>query len=218
MIGFYDYTVILTYISFISAVAGIFSASTMNLRWAIFFLAFSGLCDMFDGKIARTKKNRTEDEKNFGIQIDSLCDIVCFGVLPIVICYKLGMDRIWSMAILALYGLAGLIRLGYFNVMEAKRQAEEGGARKYYQGLPITSMAIAQPLLFVVSPLFPSHMAFVVSLHVVVALVGLLFILNFRLRKPSVKEVLLIVAAVTLAVLVILFAWHSWRSLLKGIG
>ncbi len=213
MIGFYDYTVILTYISFISAVAGIFSASTMNLRWAIFFLAFSGLCDMFDGKIARTKKNRTEDEKNFGIQIDSLCDIVCFGVLPIVICYKLGMDRIWSMAI-----LAGLIRLGYFNVMEAKRQAEEGGARKYYQGLPITSMAIALPLLFVVSPLFPSHMAFVVSLHVVVALVGLLFILNFRLRKPSVKEVLLIVAAVTLAVLVILFAWHSWRSLLKGIG
>ena len=218
MIGFYDYTVILTYISFISAVAGIFSASTMNLRWAIFFLAFSGLCDMFDGKIARTKKNRTEDEKNFGIQIDSLCDIVCFGVLPIVICYKLGMDRIWSMASLALYGLAGLIRLGYFNVMEAKRQAEEGGARKYYQGLPITSMAIALPLLFVVSPLFPSHMAFVVSLHVVVALVGLLFILNFRLRKPSVKEVRVIVAAVTLAVLVILFAWHSWRSLLKGIG
>ena len=134
MIGFYDYTVILTYISFISAVAGIFSASTMNLRWAIFFLAFSGLCDMFDGKIARTKKNRTEDEKNFGIQIDSLCDIVCFGVLPIVICYKLGMDRIWSMAILALYGLAGLIRLGYFNVMEAKRQAEEGGHESIIRG------------------------------------------------------------------------------------
>ena len=130
MIGFYDYTVILTYISFISAVAGIFSASTMHLRWAIFFLAFSGLCDMFDGKIARSKKNRTDDEKAFGIQIDSLCDIVCFGVLPIIICYKLGMDRIYSMMILALYGLAGLIRLGYFNVMEAKRQAEEGGANR----------------------------------------------------------------------------------------
>lgn len=216
MIGFYDYTVILTYISFISAMAGIFSASTMQLRWAIFFLAFSGLCDMFDGKIARTKKNRTEDEESFGIQIDSLCDIVCFGVLPIVICYKLGMTRIYSMAILALYGLAGLIRLGYFNVMEAKRQKEEGGARKYYQGLPITSMAIALPLLFVVSPLFPTHGAFIVALHIVVALVGFLFILNFRLRKPSVKEVLLIVAVVALAVVVILFAWHSWRSLLKG--
>ncbi len=171
---------------------------------------------MFDGKIARTKKNRTEDEESFGIQIDSLCDIVCFGALPIVICYKLGMDRIYSMAILALYGLAGLIRLGDFNVMEAKRQREEGGARKYYQGLPITSMAIALPLLFVVSPLFPTHGAFIVALHVVVALVGFLFILNFRLRKPNVKQVLLIVVAVALAVVVILFAWHSWRNLLKG--
>ena len=178
MIGFYDYTVILTYISFVSAVAGIFSATSMHLRWAIFFLALSGLCDMFDGKIARTKKNRTEDEKNFGIQIDSLCDIVCFGALPIVICYRLGMDRIWGMAILALYGLAGLIRLGFFNVMEAKRQAEDGGVRKYYQGLPITSMAIALPILFVLSPLFPGNLAFVVVLHIVVALVGFLFIFN----------------------------------------
>lgn len=216
MIGFYDYTVILTYISFISAVSGIFCASTMHLRWAIFFLAFSGLCDMFDGKIARTKKNRTDDEKAFGIQIDSLCDIVCFGVLPIVICYRLGMDRIYSMMILALYGLAGLIRLGYFNVMEAKRQAQEEGARKYYQGLPITSMAIALPILFVVSPLFPTHSAFVVVLHIAVTLVGFLFIFNFKLRKPSVKQVFLIVAVVAAVVAVIVFAWRGWWSLVQN--
>lgn len=218
MIGFYDYTVILTYISFISAVAGIFSASNMHLRWAIFFLAFSGFCDMFDGKIARTKKNRTQDEQAFGIQIDSLCDIVCFGVLPIVICYKLGMDRLYSMAILALYGLAGLIRLGYFNVMEAKRQAEEGGARTYYQGLPITSMAIALPILFLVSPLFPSQTAFLVVLHFAVALVGFLFIFNFKVRKLSVKEVIVVVAVVAAAVAVIVFAWREWWKLVNTRG
>lgn len=216
VIGFYDYTVILTYISFISAVAGIFSASEKQLRWAIFFLALSGLCDMFDGKIARTKKNRTEDEKAFGIQIDSLCDIVCFGALPIIICYRLGMDRIYSMLILALYGLAGLIRLGYFNVMEAKRQALEEGARKYYQGLPITSMAIALPILFLASPLFPNHMAFLVVLHIAVALVGFLFIFDFKLRKPSVKQVFLIVAIVAASVAVIVFAWRGWWSLVQN--
>lgn len=70
MIGFYDYTVILTYISFASSISGIFLATRGHFNWAIFCLAFSGLCDMFDGKIARTKKNRTEDEKRFGIQID----------------------------------------------------------------------------------------------------------------------------------------------------
>ena len=217
MIGFYDYTVILTYISFASAVSGIFCASTGHVRWAIFFLAFSGLCDMFDGKIARTKKERTEDEKNFGIQIDSLCDVVCFGVLPIVLCYQLGMRYIGSMILLVFYGLAGVIRLGYFNVMEAKRQNETDEARKYYQGLPITSMAIALPLLFVVSPLLHSPLAFKVLLHLLVAVVGMLFVTNFRLRKPSVKELVLLVAMIAAAVLVILFAWQNWWRLIQRV-
>ena len=217
MIGFYDYTVILTYISFASAVSGIFCASTGHVRWAIVFLAFSGLCDMFDGKIARTKKERTEDEKNFGIQIDSLCDVVCFGVLPIVLCYQLGMRYIGSMILFVFYGLAGVIRLGYFNVMEAKRQNETDEARKYYQGLPITSMAIALPLLFVVSPLLHSPLAFKVLLHLLVAVVGMLFVTNFRLRKPSVKELVLLVAVIAAAVLVILFAWQNWWRLIHRV-
>ena len=153
MIGFYDYTVILTYISFASSISGIFLATRGHFNWAIFCLAFSGLCDMFDGKIARTKKNRTEDEKRFGIQIDSLCDVVCFGVFPIVLCYELGMTHFYSIPILIFYGLAGVIRLGYFNVMEEKRQNETSANRKYYQGLPITSMSVALPLLFVFAPL-----------------------------------------------------------------
>lgn len=210
MIGFYDYTVVLTYISFASAISGIFCASAGRLRWAVFFLAFSGLCDMFDGKIARTKKNRTEDEKSFGIQIDSLCDIVCFGVFPIIICYKLGMHHPCSMILLIFYGLAGLIRLGYFNVMEAKRQKETDEARQYYQGLPITSMAIALPLLFIVSPLLHSHLVFQIMLHLVVGVVGMLFIVNFKLRKPTTKELIVLVAIIAAAVLVILFAWQSW--------
>lgn len=214
MIGFYDYTVILTYLSFASASAGIFCAVTMHLRVAIFFLALSGLCDMFDGKIARTKKNRTEDEKSFGIQIDSLCDIVCFGVLPMIICFKLGMDHVYSMAILIMYGLAGLIRLAFFNVMEAKRQETSAEARKYYQGLPITSMAVALPLLYLVSPLFPTRDMFIIALHIMVALVGVLFVTDFKFHKPSTKEVFLLVAVVAAAVLVILFVWRTWWKLL----
>ena len=58
MIGFYDYTVVLTYISFLSAVAGIFCASSSHLNWAVFCLAFSGLCDMFDGKIAARRMRK----------------------------------------------------------------------------------------------------------------------------------------------------------------
>lgn len=214
MIGFYDYTVVLTYIGFASGVSGMFCAVMKHIRLAVFFLACSGLCDMFDGKIARTKKNRTEDEKNFGIQIDSLCDMVCFGILPIIICFELGMVRIYSMIILVLYALAGLIRLAYFNVMEAKRQSETDENRKYYRGLPITSMAIALPILFVVMPLFYDRNAFGVVLHVVVALVGILFVTDFKLRKPTVKELILIVAAVAVSVIIIVFLWRNWWKLL----
>lgn len=218
MIGFYDYTVVLTYIGFASGITGMFCAATRHLRLAVFFLALSGLCDMFDGKIARTKKNRTAEEKSFGIQIDSLCDMVCFGVLPIMICFKLGMRQVYSMAILVLYGLAGVIRLGYFNVMEEKRQEETDENRKYYQGLPITSMAMVLPIFFVFSPLLPSHQAFVAVLHILVAAVGLLFVLDIKIRKLSAKELFSLAVVVAAAVAVILFVWRSWWELLHFHG
>lgn len=210
MLGFWDYTVILTYISLVSAIAGIFSAMQMHLQWAVFFLAVSGLCDMFDGKIARTKKNRTEDEKSFGIQIDSLCDMVCFGILPVIICYRAGMRQIYSIVILTGYALAGLIRLAYFNVMEAKRQRETEQARAYYQGLPITTMAVILPILFVVSPLFPSKQIFIVILHIAVTIVGTLFITDFKLRKPDTIELFFLVGVAALAVLILVLAGRSW--------
>lgn len=210
MIGFYDYTIILTYIGFASGIMGMFCATTKHLRLAVFFLVVSGLCDMFDGKIARTKKNRTEEEKSFGIQIDSLSDIVCFGVLPIIICFKMGMRHIYSMFLLIFYGLAGVIRLGYFNVMEEKRQAQTDENRKYYQGLPITSISIVLPVFVVFSPILPDYHAFVIVLHFLVAVVGALFIIDFKIRKLSVKEMFLLVIAGAAAAAVILFVWRRW--------
>ena len=90
LIGVYDYTVVLTYISLVITLVGISLAIEGSFRSAVFCLALSGLCDMFDGKIARSKKNRTDREKMFGVQIDSLCDCVCFGVFRIL--YNLWSD------------------------------------------------------------------------------------------------------------------------------
>ena len=173
---------------------------------------------MFDGKIARTKKNRTAEEKSFGIQIDSLCDMVCFGVLPIIICFKLGMRQIYSMILLVFYGLAGVIRLGYFNVMEEKRQEETDENRKYYQGLPITSMAMVLPLFFAFSPLLPSHQVFIAVLHILVAAVGALFVIDFKMRKLSAKELFTLAVIVAAAVAVMFFVWRSWWELLHFHG
>lgn len=105
MLGVYDYTVVLTYVSLMVSIGGMMFAVNGHLHLGVMCLAISGLCDMFDGKIARTKKNRTEVEKRFGIQIDSLSDIVCFGVAPAVLCYCFGngSDRYSGSALYALY-------------------------------------------------------------------------------------------------------------------
>ena len=199
MLGVYDYTVVLTYISLMISLGGMMLAMNGHLDLAVLCLALSGLCDMFDGKIARTKKDRTEQEKRFGIQIDSLCDIVCFGVGPALICYCMGMKGVIGVAILMLYVLAGLIRLAWFNVTEECRQNETTENRKCYQGLPITSMAIALPILVVFRPLLGCE--FRIALHVLVLLIGILFITNFKLRKPGNKMLAVLVAVVTAAVL-----------------
>ena len=84
MIVCFDYTVILTYLSMISATTGIMLClnDIGHPYLGMFFLMFCGLCDAFDGKVARTKKDRTELMKKFGIQIDSLSDLAAFGILP----------------------------------------------------------------------------------------------------------------------------------------
>ena len=198
-LGFYDYTVVLTYISLGISVFGITMALEGNFRMAIFCLALSGLCDMFDGKIARTKKNRTEDEKNFGIQIDSLCDVVCFGVFPAMICYCLGVNTPAGVAALIFYSIASVIRLAYFNVTEAKRQTQTEENRKFYQGLPITSMAIILPFLYLMRRYYMIH--FLIVIHIAVIIVGLLFILNIKVKKPQnpVRILLVVVVALALA-------------------
>lgn len=202
MLGVYDYTVVLTYISLMVSIGGMMFAVNGHLHLGVMCLAISGFCDMFDGKIARTKKDRTEVEKRFGIQIDSLSDIVCFGVGPAVLCYCAGMRGFLGVVILMFYVLAGLIRLAWFNVMEEQRQEETSEKRECYQGLPITSIAIALPLVVVLKPLLRCE--FMLAMHVVMLAVGLLFITNFKFRKPKNITMGIMVAIVALAVIGIL--------------
>ena len=114
--GFYNYTVWLTYIGMLSSVVGIGFACGGNITAAVICLMFSGFCDMFDGIVARTKKDRTDEERRYGIQLDSLSDVVCFGVLPVAIGYNIGATAWWQVAVMAAFALAGLIRLAYYNV------------------------------------------------------------------------------------------------------
>ena len=83
-IGYYGLSVVLTYIGLAFSVVGMAMAFQGNISIAVMCLILSGICDMFDGTIARACK-RSDDEKKFGIQIDSLVDTVSFGIFPIVL-------------------------------------------------------------------------------------------------------------------------------------
>ena len=200
MIGFYNYTVILTYIGLLSSVFGITQVFEGRLSIAFLCLVISGICDLFDGKVARSKKDRTDHEKVFGIQIDSLCDLVCFGVLPACIGYSYGFNYGLGLASALLIVLGGVIRLGYFNVMEEERQRTSAENRKEYQGLPITTTSIILPLLYVGRMNVPAQI-FPYVFQGFMLLVAVLFVLNISIKKLSNKGILILF---TLGVLIFL--------------
>ena len=187
LIGFYDYTVILTYMSIVSAIIGMIQSSKGAFTPAILCLAVSGICDAFDGTVARTKKNRTDDEKNFGIQLDSLCDVVSFGVFPAFLCYCMGVDGAVGLVVICLYSLCAVIRLAFFNVLEAKRQQVEEGCNKFYRGLPVTSISIIFPAVYLLRNLFGQEI-FAGILCGMLIVVAFLFVLDFRVRKIDVRK------------------------------
>lgn len=191
MIGFYNYTVILTYISLLISAVGIGFAATGDPFTALFCLMASGVCDMFDGMIARTRKKSTEEEKRFGIQLDSLCDIVCFGVLPAAVGIALAegqstLLRVASWGFGALFILCALIRLAYFNVTEETRQATEGGRRKSYVGVPVTTSAVVFPLMYALSVLIPAPVGLWIY-PAFILITAIAFITPVKVPKPHAR-------------------------------
>ena len=188
-IGFYNYTVVLTYLSLVFGILGMKCSLDGRLGWAILCLMLSGICDMFDGAVARSKKDRTDDEKSFGIQLDSLCDVICFGVFPAVYLYFSGVTTVAGILILLFYVLCAVIRLAFFNVLETNRQKSEDTCPKGYRGLPVTSAAIIFPFFYLVGLLLP-HEVNMVLRYALPLITGVLFITDFHVPKLNVSALL----------------------------
>lgn len=202
LIGFYNPSVILTYIGLATSVYGITLSIHGQLKGAVICLMISGLCDMFDGTIAR-KVKRSHEAQLFGIQLDSLCDVICFGVYPAVIAYNAGMKGLVGVFAMILYILAAVIRLGFFNVQEEIRSQTTGERRTYYQGLPVTSMALIFPIISVLSVWIPARRENIYTVTLVAAAIA--FVLNVPVKKPSFRG-LMIVGLIGLIVFIVMLA------------
>lgn len=217
MIGFYNYSVILTYLGLALSVFGITESINVSgncivngmlnghFTIALLCLALAGACDTFDGKIAR-KMDRTHEAVLFGVQIDSLCDVICFGVFPAILAYSMGMRGFWGIFVAVGYVLAAVIRLAFFNVLdEIARNSPPTEGRKTYRGLPVTSIAIIFPIVFLLyAGKVLRYDLFITVLTVVMAITALLFVTDFKIKKPTNKTIAIYIIFVTLIMLKIL--------------
>ena len=195
MLGFYNYTVILTYAGMLISFVGAAMVLNGNIHAALVCLMLSGLCDMFDGKVASTKKDRTDKEKRFGIQIDSLSDLISFGVLPALLIYQIADKSIVGLVTSACYVLSALIRLSYFNVDEEERQNQTAERRTVYLGLPVTTVALIIPIVIVIADMLAWPMKIVGPVMLLV--IAIMFITPFQIKKPgNIGKMMMLLAGV----------------------
>lgn len=198
-------SVLVTFLGVIFAVISMYFAfikmafcEVSYIRYSLVFLMLAGICDMFDGKVASMCK-RTKEEKEFGIQIDSLADTVNFVVLPVVIMLSLGMTSIIDVVIYALFIICGISRLGYFNV-----NAKLDSPVKFYNGLPVTSTAIIYPVLGLLHGHIPEDVFSMVYL-IATLLTAILFVTRIKIPKfKGIAYIIIPILAIVLAVLLLL--------------
>ena len=173
-------------------------------------ILFSCLFDGLDGKVARL----TGTSSDFGVQFDSLADLVAFGVTPAIMVYQWQLARFGRLGILAAFMLVacGALRLARFNVMSGKATA----SKKFFVGLPIPAAGCMISLFFMFEQYLPDDIAAAVMPKACLFLVyALSFLMVSRVRYASFKEFGLVKAhpfsaMVTALLLFVVVASEPW--------
>lgn len=170
VIGYWNWANYITLLGLTFSLLSCFFVLSGNVNLSIISLVISGICDLFDGAIAR-KIKRTDSEKEFGVQLDTVVDVVSFGITPIIIAFSTVSTAWYALVIYTFYAACAVIRLAYFNTTTVSNVTA-----KYYYGLPVTYIALILPIVL----LFHSALASIIAL----AATGILFILNIKIPKP----------------------------------
>jgi CDP-diacylglycerol--serine O-phosphatidyltransferase len=184
----FDLPNICSLLGLLSAFLGIYFAVQGNIYFAVIGGLWAVLFDWLDGLIASKMKGRTDNDRAFGGQLDSLIDIVSFGVLPAIILLSYTSYNYWSIAIGFAIIAACAIRLSYFNVFGLT-----GG--KTYTGLPVDSNGLIVSFAFLFESLFAKG-SFSIGLTILFVLIVVLNLASLQIPKFSKKWVVAIAAYV----------------------
>lgn len=182
----------------------IIETSAGNFVKAALYIIIASIFDMLDGRVARAFKETSK----FGVEYDSIADIVSFGIAPAFLIYvsnNLVKGR-YEIALTFIYIVAGALRLARFNILESKEH------QKYFVGLPIPMAAILISSFVLYSNKFGyAHnlLGFVPFFYVVLALL-MISSINFPSFKEidSQKSLYFFFVIILLLTLFILFPYH----------
>ncbi len=204
-LGTYNLPGAVTFTGLWLAVAAWFWGFKGRIDLAAIFMIWAGVCDLLDGPLARRRKSSAA-ESFFGAQIDSLADLVSFGVTPAVCCLMLGLDGGWDYLFLALYVSAAAMRLATFNTLKHSDRLQAG----IFRGLPVTYAALVFPLVFVSGKLVTEKVFFII-LRLVLGGMTVAFLLDVPVPKPSCKGYLFLIGlALGLSLLWLGFAFGMY--------
>ena len=174
------------------AIVGNFPAAMIGLVWAVFF-------DWSDGNIARRMKGRTDEQRKFGGQMDSLIDIVSFGICPAVVLLSYGDFSPWFIPGAFLIAAAGVLRLSYFNVYGL-------AGKSSFQGLAIDNNGIFLVMIFAINS-FVSASGFAIVLYITIVALAALNVAPIGTPKLSSGSWYYVSVLYTL-VMTLLFGWQ----------
>lgn len=182
----------------LSAVVGIYFAILGNFQAAMIGVLWAVLFDWFDGIIARNMKVRTKVQGEFGAQLDSMIDIVSFGILPAIILLSYADYNIWFLPGAFVIIAASAIRLTYFNVYGLIDS-------KTYKGFPLDNNVLLLALVFAFESFFiPS--TFSIIIYALMMLLSAFNLSSIATPKFGGKWVYALVAYVL--VMTIVFGWQ----------
>lgn len=206
--GFYILPNLLTTASLFSGFLGILWAVDGNYTLCAVAILVSCFFDGLDGKVARMTRAHSE----FGVQFDSLADLVSFAVNPALMIYLWQTHIFGRMGVMAsfLFIACGALRLARFN-LQAQHRTEKYSSNKFFVGLPVPAAACTMATLVLFSTYLPAAaMGQFIATSCLILLYALALLMISRVRYASFKEVEMVkahpftasVAAIMLFVLV----------------
>ncbi len=178
-IGYYRKCDFITMMSIVLALLGMILAYYNHFTISMLLLACCGLCDSFDGIVAR-KYKYSEKQKIYGGQLDSLADIIAFGIFPAFFTVLISYSK-FAFVCSIFYILCGVIRLAYFNTL---KESKESKANTFI-GVPITTVCIVFPIIFLLTRIINlGYLQFI--LPITLTILAISYVLNINVPKLDV--------------------------------